>query len=80
LGPKVASYITGKNAVKEILAAGGYTAVNSLGSGFNGLEGGAVDSTGNVFVADSGNKCGGEAGFRRCSKSELRINSGRLDQ
>ena len=47
---------TGNNAVKEILAAGGYTTVNTLGSGFNrGPDGVAVDGSGNVFVADSGN-------------------------
>ena len=93
----VADY--GNNAVKEILAAGGYTTVNTLGSGFNwpawrggGRErqrlrrryrttmrsrrlwrraatprstpwaagsaspsGVAVDGSGNVFVADTGN-------------------------
>ena len=46
---------TNNNAVKEILAAGGYTAVSTLGSGFNGPQGVAVDGNGNVFVADSGN-------------------------
>jgi hypothetical protein len=43
------------NAVKEILAAGGYTAVNPLGSGFSNPEAVAVDAGGNVFVADFGN-------------------------
>ena len=43
------------NTVTEILAAGGYTTVKSLGSGFKGPQGVAVDRNGNVFVADSGN-------------------------
>jgi len=43
------------NAVKEILAAGGYTTVNTLGSGFSFPYGVAVDGSGNVFVADAGN-------------------------
>jgi len=43
------------NAVKEIVAAGGYTTVNSLGSGFDQPNGVAVDGAGNVFVADSNN-------------------------
>src|SRR5258708_18607338 len=42
---------TGHNAVKEILAAGGYTTVNTLGNGFSDPEGVAVDRRGNVFVA-----------------------------
>jgi sugar lactone lactonase YvrE len=42
----------GNNAVKEILATGGYTTVKTLGSGFNGPVGVAVDGGGNVFVAD----------------------------
>jgi len=42
------------NAVKEILAAGGYTTVNTLANGsFSGPAGVAVDGSGNVFVADS---------------------------
>ena len=41
--------------MKEILAAGGYTTVNTLGSGFSGPDGVAVDGSGNVFVADTGN-------------------------
>jgi large repetitive protein len=41
--------------VKEILAAGGYSTVNTLGSGFNQPTSVAVDGTGNVFVADSSN-------------------------
>ncbi len=39
-------------AVKEILAAGGYTTVNTLGSGFDNPNGIAVDGSGNVFVSD----------------------------
>ncbi len=46
---------TGNNAVKEILAAGGYTTVNKLGAGFSGPQGVALDGSGNVFVADTGN-------------------------
>jgi len=41
--------------VKEILAAGGYTTVITLGSGFTNPNGVAVDATGNVFVSDLGN-------------------------
>jgi hypothetical protein len=47
----VADY--GNNAVKEILAAGGYT--KTLGSGFHIPQRVAVDGSGNVFVADYGN-------------------------
>jgi sugar lactone lactonase YvrE len=43
------------NAVKEVLAAGGYTTVNMLGSGFSSPTGVAIDGSGNVFVADTGN-------------------------
>jgi len=46
---------TGNNTVKELLAMGGYTTVNTLGSSFNSPEGVAVDGSGNVFVADTGN-------------------------
>jgi sugar lactone lactonase YvrE len=46
---------TGNNAVKEIVAAGGYSTIKTLGSGFNQPGGVAVDSSGNVIVADSGN-------------------------
>jgi DNA-binding beta-propeller fold protein YncE len=45
----------GNNAVKKILAAGGYTTLITLGSGFLNPSGVAVDASGNVFVADSGN-------------------------
>ncbi|MEI9984386.1 MAG: hypothetical protein WDN69_14945 [Aliidongia sp.] len=41
--------------VGEILAAGGYTVVNTLGSGFSHPQGVAVDGSGNVFIADTGN-------------------------
>ncbi len=40
------------SAVKEVLAAGGYTTINTLGSGFHDPSGVAVDGSGNVFVAD----------------------------
>ncbi len=46
---------TANNAVKEILAAGGYTTVTTLGSGFSTPKGIALDGAGNVFVADTGN-------------------------
>ncbi len=46
---------TGNNAVKEILAVGNYTTVNTLGSGFFRPSGVAVDANGDVFVADSSN-------------------------
>jgi len=45
----------GKTAVTEILAAGGYTTINTLGSGFSQPAGVAMDGSGNLFVADSGN-------------------------
>jgi hypothetical protein len=41
--------------VKEILTAGGYVTVNTLGSGFFNPAGVAVDGSGNVYVADFGN-------------------------
>jgi sugar lactone lactonase YvrE len=46
---------SGNSVVKEILAAGGYAIVNTLGSGFSQPAGVAVDGSGNLFVADSGN-------------------------
>jgi sugar lactone lactonase YvrE len=46
---------THHNAVKEILAAGGYTTVKTLGNGFSMPWGVAVDGAGNVFVADHDN-------------------------
>ena len=44
----------GLHLVKEVLAAGGYSTVRTLGSGFNSPEGVAVDGAGNVFIADPG--------------------------
>jgi DNA-binding beta-propeller fold protein YncE len=52
----VADY--GHSAVKEILAAGGYTTINTLAvanGNFNHPTGVAVDGSGNVFVADQYN-------------------------
>ena len=49
---------TGDNAVKEVLAAGGYATVNTLAAAtgqFNHPGSVAVDASGNVFVADTGN-------------------------
>jgi sugar lactone lactonase YvrE len=46
---------SGKTAVTEALAAGGYTTVNTLGSGFSQPAGVAIDGSGNLFIADSGN-------------------------
>ena len=46
---------TQNNAVKEIVAAGSYTTINTLGSGFNQPNGVAVDGNGNVYVGDTGN-------------------------
>jgi len=45
----------GSNAVYEILWAGGYTQILTLGSGFNAPTGVAVDPNGDVFVSDYGN-------------------------
>ena len=44
----------GNGAVKEILAASGYTTVNTLASGLVGLQGVAVDGSGNVYFSASG--------------------------
>jgi|HubBroStandDraft_4_1064222.scaffolds.fasta_scaffold00036_43 streptogramin lyase len=54
-GPNVYVGDSGNNAVYEILWAGGFTQILSLGSGFNGPTGVAVDANGDVFVADYGN-------------------------
>lgn len=43
------------NAVKEILAASGFTTTVTLGGGFASPFGVAVDASGNVWVADQGN-------------------------
>ncbi|HEY4356612.1 MAG TPA: choice-of-anchor D domain-containing protein [Acidobacteriaceae bacterium] len=48
---------TYNNAVKEILAAGGYTTTLTLGSGLNLPWGAVVDSAGNLFVAEGGDQC-----------------------
>jgi len=40
--------------VKELLAAGGYATINTLGGGFLQPQGLAVDASGNVFVGDFG--------------------------
>ena len=54
----------GSGVVKEILAAGGYTKVNILGGGFIVPQGVAVDSSGNVFVADEGTGYSGSAVYK----------------
>lgn len=41
------------NAVKEVLAAGGFTTVNTLGNGFSEPTAVAVAADGNVFVVDA---------------------------
>ncbi len=48
----------GNDAVYEMLAAGGYTTVNTLGGGFafGGPAGVAIDGGGNLFVADFNKK------------------------
>lgn len=53
--PNVYVADAGNNAVYEILRAGGYTQMLTLGSGFNGPSGVAVDPKGDVFVADTKN-------------------------
>lgn len=47
----------GSSLVKEIVAAGGYTSVHTLGGGFvfNNSQGIALDTNDNVYVADSSN-------------------------
>jgi sugar lactone lactonase YvrE len=42
--------------VKEIVAAGGYVTVNTLGTGFSYDNGVALDGSGNLFVVDSGHQ------------------------
>jgi len=46
-------FVADGNTVREILAASGYTTVNTLGSGFSQPEGVAVDGSGNVFCCRS---------------------------
>jgi sugar lactone lactonase YvrE len=41
----------GNGAVKEIPAGGGYTTVQTPGSGFSEANGTAVDRSGNIFLA-----------------------------
>jgi len=50
----------GKHAVYEILAAGGYTTIKTLGGGFIYPAGIAVDGIGNVYVSDEGTSIGSE--------------------
>lgn len=47
----------GNNAVKQIVAAGGYSVINTLasGTGYNSPDAVAVDGAGDVYVADYGN-------------------------
>lgn len=54
-GPNVYVADSGNNAIYEILYAGGFTQVLTLGSGFKSPTGVAVDPNGDVFVADEGN-------------------------
>jgi streptogramin lyase len=42
------------NAVKEILAAGGYTTGNTLAAAYGNFNGVAVDASGNLFVTGQG--------------------------
>src|SRR5208283_3970986 len=48
-------YVAQVGGVVEILAAGGYTTVNTTVSGFHSPDGVAVDGSGNVYVADTNN-------------------------
>ncbi len=49
-------YVTDGTTVSKILAAGGYTTVTALATGFNDLGGIAVAGNGAIFVSDTGNK------------------------
>ncbi len=46
---------SGNGAVKEIVAASGYSAINTLGGSYSFPTGVAVDAAGNLFVTDSAN-------------------------
>ena len=56
----VADY--GNNAIKEVLAAGGYTTILTLATGYN-ATGVAVDASGDVFMADNGAGSSGGGAF-----------------
>ena len=47
----------GNSAIKEVLAAGGYTTVNTLVSGLNDPWSVVVDANENLFVGEGGNQC-----------------------
>jgi sugar lactone lactonase YvrE len=47
----------GNGAIKEVLAAGGYTTVNTLVSGLNDPWSVVVDANENLFVGEGGNLC-----------------------
>ena len=42
------------SAVKELLAAGGYSTIRTLGADYGSAQGVAVDGTGNIYIADQG--------------------------
>lgn len=48
-------FFTDNSEVREVLAFGGYTTVHALGGGFSKPSGIAVDGSGKVYVADTGN-------------------------
>jgi streptogramin lyase len=77
---------SGNDAVKEILAAGGYTTVKTLGSGFSFPNGVALDGNENVYVADQGNNAvkeilaaGGYTTVRTLTGSEFMFSGATLD-
>jgi hypothetical protein len=47
----------GNSAIKEVLAAGGYTTTNTLVSGLNDPWSVVVDANENLFVGEGGNEC-----------------------
>ena len=53
---------SGSGVVKEVLSAGGYVTVNTLGGSFANPVGVAVDGAGNVFVADQGTQSAANGG------------------